>query len=884
MSQDLSDVDNFEHRFRNIFRDAPFSAALLSGDDFIIEIANEKTLQLWGKDSSIVGKRFLEAMPEMKDQAVFHTLQDVYRTGTTFEGKEREAFLLHNGVLEKHFVNFTFKAIKDADQITGVLAVGYDVTDQVVYRQKLQESEERTKLAIETAGLGTFDLEYETNYQYSSKNFAAIFGFDEPRPFSEYLSRIHAADRHIRDKAHALALQSGKIFYEVRVTIPDQPVKCKWVRINGTILFNESMKPTRLLGTGLDISEEKNLQESEERFRMLITETPDVGVGLYVGDELRIQYVNDVMLRFWGKDNAIIGQTMADALPELKDQPFIGQMLDVFRTGTPFHGKEVKAVLNVGNIPTVGYFTYTYKALRNTQGEIFAIHHMAQDVSEQVKSKLKLIASEENVRRLFRQTPVGIGVFMGETLVIEMVNDTMLKYWGRPYSDVINKPLWEVLPEVKDQGINKISAEVYRTGIPYSSAETPVTILRNGNLETIYVYFAFEPRKDENGKIVGLLAIANEVTDMVIARMKIEKNETRLQQLADSMPQVVWIAEEDGSVIYYNRRVYQFANVKRDGDKWIWEGTVHEEDFEATHNTWLEAVKKVSVYEMEHRILMSDGSFRWHLSRAYPYKTEDGIRWYGTATDVHDQKVLEMNLERLVKERTLELEKSNEDLQQFAHVASHDLKEPIRKIKTFGHQLQEEYKHVLEERGNRYVNKIIQSTERMFSMINGVLNYASMPSVAKVYEPIDLNHIIHSIEIDLEIIIQDKKAQIIYKNLPVIRGLPGLIHQLFYNLINNSLKFSKTGVSPQIEIGWKNMTLEGKQFFEIMLTDNGIGFEEDFAEQIFITFFRLHSKDKYEGTGLGLAMCKKIIEEHGGFITAKGKKGVGAEFIILLPK
>ena len=850
-------------------------------------MANDATLGLWGKDSSIIGKPFLEAMPEMKDQYVFKLLQNIYHSGETFEGKEQAAYLPVGGTLKKVYVNFTYKPLRDDDgKITGVLAVGYDVSDQVVARQKLEESDARMRLIIDSVGLGTFERDFITGQTTTSPRFDSIYGFTSPVSHEEYLSRIHPEDLSIRNEAQQEALKTGKLSYESRLLLPDQSIR--WVRVNGSINFDEMGNPTRLLGTALDITEEKlaliKLQESEQRFRTLITETPEVGAGLYVGRELRIQYVNDVMLKFWGKDYSIIGKTFIEALPVLKGQPFLQQLDKVYATGIAFTGKEVRAHLEVDGVVRPYYFNYTYKPLRNHLGEIYAIHHMAVDVTEQVENKLTLIESEESVRRLFAQTPVGIAVFKGKDLITEMVNDTMLSYWGRTYGEVINKPLWQALPEVAQQGIDRISQQVLDTGISYQSPETPVNILRNGTMETIIVHFGFQPQRNSHGEIIGLLAIANEVTDLVNARKKVEKNELRLYDLANSMPQVVWIAEEDGSVTYYNDRVAEFSGVKYEAGMWKWEGIVHPADIELTAKTWRHAVSSLTPYETEHRIKMKDGSYRWHLSRAYPFEREEGIKWYGTATDVHDRKILEMNLENIVRERTIELQRSNEDLQQFAHVASHDLKEPVRKIKLFSLKLQEEFKNILDDRGNLFIDKIIRATDRIYTMIDGVLDYSSMTPEATSLENVDLNQIIKSIENDFELLISEKKATITYGRLPTIKAISPLIQQLFYNLINNSLKFSKTGVPAVIQIQCDPVNLAGIAYYKIVLSDNGIGFDTAYAEQIFQTFYRLNSKDQYEGTGLGLALCKKIVERHGGLISAHGEKNKGAQFTILFPK
>jgi PAS domain S-box-containing protein len=888
MLNTILNLDVFEQRFRNIFKEAPFSAAVLSGDEFLIEMANDATLRLWGKDDSIVGKPLLVAMPEMEGQQVFEDLKRVYQTGENFEGKQQTAYLNINGTLKKVYVNFIFKPIRDDNnKIAGVLAVGYDVTDQVIASQKLEQAETRARTAIESAGMGTFEKDLETGETYSSKRFNEIFGFDDGQHHEDYVAKIHPEDLPIREAAKKTGLDTGVFSYEIRI-LPEKGCE-RWIKVTGTYLFNKNQQPVRLIKTVLDITDEKvalqKIKESEERFRILITETPEVGMALYTGPEIRIKYVNEVMLRFWDKNESVVGKTFREAMPVLDGQPFFAQIESVFNTGLTFSGTEEKAILERGATLEARYFNYTYKPLRDTTGKIYGIHHMAVDVTDQVRYKLALIEGDASVRRLFEQTPVGIAVFKGKSLIIEMVNDAMLLFWGRSRHEVINQPSWDALPELKEQGIDKLAEAVLQTGSPYSSPETPVTLFRNGRMETIHVYFAFQPLRDTEGNIIGLLAIANDVTDMVSARKKIEKNEMRLQALANSMPQVVWIATGDGTVTYYNDRVEAFAGAtKLESGVWHWESMLHPEDLKRTSDVWDSAVQDQHAYEIEHRVRMKDGTYRWHLSRAYPYETDEGVKWYGTATDVHDQKILEMNLESLVRDRTLELQRSNDDLQQFAHVASHDLKEPIRKIKTFSYKIQDEFHAALGERGNNLINKIISATDRMFAMINGVLDYASVSGIDNAFQRVDLNRLIKNILVDLEVLITDKHATIEFSDLPDVYGNQNLLHQLFYNLINNSLKFTREGTTCFIEITCSEITKADAACYEIVIADNGIGFEQEYAERIFSTFFRLNSKDKFEGSGLGLALCKKIVERHGGSISAEGVKDIGATFRILFPK
>lgn len=249
-------------------------------------------------------------------------------------------------------------------------------------------------------------------------------------------------------------------------------------------------------------------------------------------------------------------------------------------------------------------------------------------------------------------------------------------------------------------------------------------------------------------------------------------------------------------------------------------------------------------------------------------------------------------MELLVQDRTEALHRSNEDLQQFAHVASHDLKEPLRKIRIFTDRLLNEPDASLSDVSKTYLQKIQMASERLSNMVEGVLNYSLLNANDQPLEVVDLNKVINDITNDLEILIQQKKAVINYQLLPEIKGIPVLIQQLFYNLINNALKFTNHQVSPVITITYQKPTQEqlhskkifgSKQFVEIIVSDNGIGFDQQFSEQMFQVFTRLNTKQTYEGTGLGLALCKKIVQRHNGVIYAEGKPGQGASFHILLP-
>ncbi|RYY95748.1 MAG: response regulator, partial [Chitinophagaceae bacterium] len=502
-------------------------------------------------------------------------------------------------------------------------------------------------------------------------------------------------------------------------------------------------------------------------------------------------------------------------------------------------------------------------------------------------------ASEWNLQRVIQQSPVAMHILRGPDMVIEMANDKALEVWRRKRADVIGKRGMDVFPELVEQGFLAILEEVYRSGKPFTANEMPVRLIRNGQEVTLYVNFIYDALRNDEGAIDGIVGVGIDVSEQVAARRRIEESQRSLNELANAVPQLVWVADAAGNVQYYNDRVQEFAGAEHRPDgSWSWEGLVHPGDRATTEAAWSSAVASGSVYQAEHRIAMKDGSYRWFLSRAVPQRDEEGniLKWFGTATDVHAAREQSAVLEAEVQRRTQELQalnatlqQSNSDLQQFAHVASHDLKEPLRKVKTFAGRLADDPETQFSEKGRLYLSKVLSAASRMYTMIEGVLNYSMINASEQEPAPVDLNAVFRSIETDLELPISQKGAGLRVAPLPVVEGAQVLLYQMFYNLMNNSLKFARAGVPPLIEVSARTLERQGRVFVEIRFADNGIGFDPEQGQQIFNAFARLNSKDQYEGTGLGLSLCLRIARRHGGSISATGSRGEGATFIILLP-
>jgi PAS domain S-box-containing protein len=517
---------------------------------------------------------------------------------------------------------------------------------------------------------------------------------------------------------------------------------------------------------------------------------------------------------------------------------------------------------------------------------------LATDVTEQVHARKLLIENEERLR--IATEILELGTWEYDPLIDGIhCSKKTLELFGFDAGTTINpeKVLNAIIEEDRHRVIEAIQWALNpqsngKFDIEYTLTniinKTPRILRANGQ-----VFF------DINNKPSRLIGTALDITDRKKADEEIKASEARFRLLATSIPQIVWTNDRQGNTNYISGQFAKFTGHSPTEFYESWRDLIHPEDREKVIAKEGQAIQNGHSWEEEFRLKNNaTGDYRWFLGNSKPLKddNENIIMWIGSASDIQNLKEQSNWLEQQIQERTRalndlnqSLKLSNEDLQQFAHVASHDLKEPIRKIKTFSNRLHDDYKDLLPEKANGFLTKILSATDRMYSMIEGVLSYSTTAAISQPKQHVDLNDIISQIRTDLEVLILEKNAKLISEVMPAVEGAPVLLYQMFYNLINNSLKFSKTDEAPIITIKSQVVSIEGNPFIKIIVNDNGIGFNDDDAERIFTTFTRLNSKDKYEGTGLGLALCKKIAQRHSGFIYAHGEINVGAQFTVLLP-
>lgn len=479
--------------------------------------------------------------------------------------------------------------------------------------------------------------------------------------------------------------------------------------------------------------------------------------------------------------------------------------------------------------------------------------------------------------------PLPIGIYEGNNLNIILANKYMINSYGKG-EDVLGKSYMDILPELKEQGIFEQLLGVLNTGEPVIAVDQRVDILIKGKLQTFYFNYKITPVYDNEGKIFAVMNTALDVTKLNLAHKQVSEAQEKLHLAVESADLGIFEVDLLKDQVITSGRFEQIWGVDALGihshEELI--GRVYLLDKEAREHAYRIA-QDTRQLNYEARIVHNDKSLHWVRIKGTLVPDIHGqiTTVLGIVQDITQQKQFAEKLKELVKKRTEELKRSNEDLLQFAHVVSHDLKEPVRKIKIFNELLKNELQPVLPEKGKHYIEKVQSASDRIFMMIDGILNYSAMNALGNPIESVNLNVILESITADLELVIEQKKANLSIKELPVIEGSPILIHQLFYNLINNSLKFSKEDVAPIIEI---EGSTSGNEIV-ISVKDNGIGIDPRHTTEVFNAFKRLHPKEKYEGTGLGLSLCRKIVERHHGSIEIAGTSAEidGTVIKVILP-
>ena len=920
-------LEESEYTFREMIFSSPSLIAIIKGENFIIEIANDAILETWGKGKNVFGKPLLEVLPEIIEQGLYEILHKVFITGIPYRSNEMPVYLLRNNEMELSYYNVVYQAQRNLKgEIEGVAIIANEVTPQVKSNIKIKTSEEKFRLLVQQAPVAICVVRGE-NYIIEVINSGMVEIWDRKiedvinRPAFDVLAELKEQGfKELLDQVST----TGKTFVAEEMPITflrnDKLENC-FIKFVYEPLREADGTISGVMVLAHEITEQvvarQKIEERETKFRTLIEDAP-VATCFFTGREMTIEVANDTMLRVWGKDKNVIGKTLIKAVPELEGHPWLQILDEVFITGKTYEDKNAFAQLEVNGVLGNYYFDFTYKPIRNAAGEVYGIMDMAVDVTEQVMSKKALEESERNLRNTILNAPVAMCIYRGPTFVVKIANNRMLELWGKPAEAVINKPLFDGLPEVKNHGLEEIINKVYQTGETFSAPEFAVTLLRNGTLELVYVNFIYEAYREAEGAISGIITVAIDVTEQVLARKKVEVQNLLFQDMLMTAPGFVCTLKGPDHVYelvnpryqsLFGKRTIQGLPIKEALPEL--EGQGFYELLDNVYNTgevYLgidvpialgrddTSVLETRYFNLSYQPMYNENNNIFSIL-VFGYEVTEQV--IAKNNNFHSEQLRGKELELKVIQRTLELRKANGDLMNinkelaaFTYVSSHDLQEPLRKIQTFAARILEQEADNLSDKGKNMFDRMRDAAVRMQILIQDLLAFSRLTNTEKEFETTDLNKIVDQVKKDLVENINCKHAIIQTAGLCNAYIIPFQFRQLMQNLISNALKFSKPDKAPYIIINCSNIKCNeenddklqpGKEYCHITVTDNGIGFEIEYSEKIFEVFQRLHSREEYAGTGIGLAIVKKIVENHNGVITATSELGKGTRFDIYIP-
>ncbi len=643
--------------------------------------------------------------------------------------------------------------------------------------------------------------------------------------------------------------------------------------------------------------------ELEWLLRHTLQQVP-VGIAILHGRDYIIDSANDAYLQIVDRTaEEVIGKSLFTALPEVKES--VSGLLDgVMSTGKPYHGFEFPVTLNRYGQAELTYFNFVYQPLKKRDGEIAGIIVVANEVTTQVKTKQLLEERGRVFHGMVMNAPIAMAILRGERHVIELANTFLLeKIWRKKNEEVVGRSILDVFPELATQKYPALLDRVFQTGITYQEKESHALVESGDGPRDFYLDYEYAPLFGELGKVTGIMITVYDVTEKVIVHRELEDANEKFRQAVDFAGIANWELDLVNHSIQYSPRLMEIFGWPPDTiiTHEQLRGQLLPEDSPSVLSAFKEALQK-GCYTYEARIRKPDRSVSWikTLGRVFYNQHGEAVRIIGTLRDISEEKMFAQEMERQVNERTRELadknaalEKMNADLQTYAYISSHDLQEPLRKIQMFSSRIIDRDLPQLSPAGADDFRRIQNAAHTMQVLIKDLLAYTRMSTGEKMFETTDINHLIESVREALKEQLDSRQVKLKTQDLGKAYVIPFQFKQLLINLLSNSIKFTRADVTPEIEVHAtivKGDTLHFAgadkhiNYYHLAVSDNGIGFEPIYKEKIFEIFQKLNNRSSYNGTGIGLAIVKKIAENHNGFVSASSELGQGAHFDIYIPE
>jgi PAS domain S-box-containing protein len=778
------------------------------------------------------------------------------------------------------------------------IGIAIDINEQKIIEDELKHSEEQLLEAQDIADLGSFEWNLATNDISVTPKAMQILDLEKTGDMAYFMSKVHSSDRAKVRKAIDDAMSgAGNYECEYRLLTSDKKERIIWSK--GIVGFENGL-PATFSGTIMNVTERhhmvQRLQRSEELYKQAQARTH---IGNWAWDMILDKITwSDEMYRIYGLEpqaEAISFDRYISFIDESERALRRSQVQELLETHVPSEA-HFKVVLDDG---TVKILQSKSEVLVDENGQAYKMIGTCQDVTDRQTLIEKLQSSEALYKQAQAMSHIGNWTLNLHDHKLSW-SDEMYRIYGlEPQSEISFEQIASFNHPEDAEKVSVIVAKAISTREPY---DFNYRIIRSGEVRVVQAKGEVLP--DAEGRATELHGTLQDITAQQNVEQQLRENREFIQKIANTTPSLIAAYNVNtGKYVFINKALEKILGynpeeiIERGVEFFI--GVIHPDDIGPLMEKNTLALQKANeappadgdemVVEFKYRMRHAQGGYKWfHTYGTIFDRNAAGLVEHvlNVSVDITEQEEAEQEL----SQKNIQLQQSNASLEEYAYVASHDLKEPLRKIATFSDRLLSSQADDLKPDGKVYLQKIIESSRRMQSMISDLLSI-SVISGNNSFERCNLGDLLNEVLQTLEFKIEEAGAVIESDELPSINVVASQIRQLFQNLLSNSLKFAGERravihVSHRFlsfaEVSKYNL-LKAPRYIEIVFQDNGIGFDNQYANKIFTIFQRLHGRSEYEGTGIGLAICKKIVESHGGTIFASGILNQGAKFTIIIP-
>ncbi|MDP4285317.1 MAG: PAS domain S-box protein [Bacteroidota bacterium] len=855
-----------EETFRRLFNESADSTLLL--DDTGFTDCNQSAVSILGYSSrqEVLNKKPWDISPEKQPDGRL----------SSEKAKEMIAKAVQQGYNRFEWVHikadgtkFPVEVMLTAITLKGkqsFYTVWRDITERKIAEQSLIDLSNRLLLATNSEGTGIFDWDIQKNILLWDTNMYKIFGVSPDKfngTFEAWSNTVHPDDLE-NSLAEVQALINGTKDFHTLFRILWAGTEVRHIEGHAIIMRDGNGKAYRMIGVNRDITEQKKAEEEILKERDLSNSIINNLPGIFylldeTGNNLR-----------WNKNFETVSGYSAGEISQLhaldsfeadERQVIEEKLEEVFKSGRA----DVETILLTKTKKKIPYYFNAWRIIFEGKPCLIGV---GIDITERKRTEEALritqFAFDHAGDSIYWMTPDSRIVNVNEAacLTLGYTRQELLELSVPDIDSNYNEEVWSMFfPELREKGSLFFETMQHAK----DGRLIPVEIRAN------YIKFGDQELS---------CAFVRDITERKKAEQEIIMSEARFKKAQEVAHVGNWeLNFTDGNTFVSDEacRIHgiPFGQNKQLPEAWL--SFIHPEDLDFVLKNMKEAQDHFSDFTLNYRIKLNDGSIR-HIYSETKFQfgsTGKPTGMYGTAQDITERK----KTEEKIKKYAEELESSNMDLEQFAYVASHDLQEPLRMVSSFLGLLEKKYKGQLDETAEKYINFAIDGAVRMKILIQDLLMYSRIGNKKDDFTRVDLNEVALFATKVVEEDIKKSQAIITVSPLPVITANNSLISQLFINLITNAIKY-RSDTKPEIEVGYS----EDKGNYTIFVKDNGIGIDPKFFDKIFVIFQRLHNKDEYSGTGIGLAICKKIAEIHKGKLWVESEAGKGSTFYFSIPK